>query len=298
VFREVADLGKELENLSELLNADNPASVGIIFDWDNYWALEYTSGPNKDLQYVDQIHQYYRYFYEQNIPVDMIPIDADFGKYDAVIAPVLYMVKDGMKEALESYVNSGGILVTSFMSGIVDQSDNVHLGGYPGPLRKLAGIWAEEIDALAPEQSNRLRFADGTEGSCRLVCDIIHLETAVSLADYGSNFYAKTPAITRNVFGKGMVFYVGTQPDADSLAKTLDQVIAAAKIKPIIDESTKLEITCRIKGNKKYYFIINLRDEDFPIPNIFAGATDILSGKKFAAGEVMHPFDTALVRQY
>jgi beta-galactosidase len=51
-------------------------------------------------------------------------------------------------------VKNGGTLVTSFMSGIVDQSDNVYLGGYPGPLRKMAGIWVEEIDALAPEQHN------------------------------------------------------------------------------------------------------------------------------------------------
>ena len=34
---------------------------------------------------------------------------------------------------------NGGTLITTFMSGIVDQSDNVHLGGYPGPLRESAG---------------------------------------------------------------------------------------------------------------------------------------------------------------
>ena len=31
----------------------------------------------------------------------MIPVDADFSKYKMVVAPVLYMVKPGMKEALE-----------------------------------------------------------------------------------------------------------------------------------------------------------------------------------------------------
>src|SRR5699024_8156017 len=109
--------------------------------------------------------------------------------------PVLYMIKEGMQKALESYVEKGGILVTGFMSGIVDQSDNVHLGGYPDPLRKLAGIWVEEIDALAPEQSNTIRFTDGRELNCHLLCDIIHLEGAVSLANYSSNFYASSPAI-------------------------------------------------------------------------------------------------------
>lgn len=72
--------------------------MGISFDWDNYWALEYTSGPTQDLKYVDQIHHYYEYFYNKNIPVDMIPVDGDFSKYKVIAAPVLYMVKEGMKE--------------------------------------------------------------------------------------------------------------------------------------------------------------------------------------------------------
>lgn len=91
----------------------------------------------------------------------MIPVDGDFSKYKVIAAPVLYMVKEGMKEKLEQFVKNGGTLITTFMSGIVDQSDNVHLGGYPGPLREMAGVWVEEIDALAPEQSNTVSFSDG-----------------------------------------------------------------------------------------------------------------------------------------
>ena len=50
--------------------------------------------------------EYYNYFYERNISVDMIPVDADFSQYKMVVAPVLYMVKPGMKEALEEYVKN------------------------------------------------------------------------------------------------------------------------------------------------------------------------------------------------
>lgn len=153
VFREVAQLGAELESFGDrTLGSRNEAEVGLIFDWDNYWALEYTSGPSEDLKYVDQIHQYYQYFYKKNIGVDMIPVDADFSKYKIVVAPVLYMVKDGMKEALENFVKNGGILITTFMSGIVGQSDNVYLGGYPGPLREMAGYG---LRRLMPLHRNR-----------------------------------------------------------------------------------------------------------------------------------------------
>ena len=113
VFREVTQLGEELQRVGRrILGADSPARVGIIFDWDNYWALEYSSGPSVDLKYVDQIHRHYRYFYERNIPVDLIPDTADFTKYDLVLAPVLYMVKPGVAQALERFVSGGGTLVT------------------------------------------------------------------------------------------------------------------------------------------------------------------------------------------
>ncbi len=297
VFREVAALGAELHALGdELLGTTNDSPVGIIFDWDNYWSLEYTSGPNKDLKYIDQLHQYYQYFYEKNISVDMIPVDADFSKYKVIVAPVLYMVKEGMPEKLEAYVTNGGTMVTGFMSGIVNESDNVHLGGYPGPLRQLAGIWAEEIDALAPEQNNTLRFCDGTEAKCHLLCDIIHLENAVSLADYTSNFYASSPAVTQNTFGQGNVYYIGTQLEKSALEKVLNQVSEQAGITPVLDAATKLEIVRRSSESNDYYFMINMTAEALPLPRNFAGKTDMLSGNTLTEQTVLSPYDVALVR--
>lgn len=295
VFKECAQLGEELKKLgAETLGAKNTAEVGIIFDWDNYWALEYTSGPNVDLKYVDQIHQYYQYFYEHHIPVDMIPVDGDFSRYKAICAPVLYMVKEGVAEALEAFVEAGGTLITGMMSGIVDQSDNVHLGGYPGPLRRLCGIWAEEIDALAPEQSNTLRFPDSTEAQCKLLCDIIRPEGAETLAAYGGDFYEGTPAVTKNSFGKGTVYYVGTQPDHDGIAKILDALTAGADVKPLILDETELEVDLRTIEGREYWFIINLTGTPKSAPESFRGETDILTGKP--VGE-LQGFDTVIVRR-
>ncbi len=63
--------------------------------------------------------------------------------------------------------------MTTYMSGIVGESDNVYLGGYPGPLKEMAGIWVEEIDALAPEQYNIVTFKDGSQSKCKIVCDLM-----------------------------------------------------------------------------------------------------------------------------
>lgn len=298
VFREVKQLGQELEKLGTMtLGSENKAEVGIVFDWDNYWALEYTSGPSEDITYVNTIHQYYKYFYEKNIAIDMVPVDADFSNYKVIVAPVLYMVKQGMKEALEKYVADGGVLVTTYMSGIVDESDNVHLGGYPGPLRKLAGVWVEEIDALAPEQKNKAVFADGTKTECGLVCDLMHLEGAECIAKYGADFYAGMPAVTKNTFGNGAVYYIGTRLDTEGLNKIMNSIVEKALVAPVIDEPTELEVVVRTSKDAEFYFIMNFKDGEYPVPACFTGETDVLSEKKIESGETMKKYEVRIVRR-
>lgn len=296
VFREVSRLGEELECLGGLiLGADSCGDVGIVFDWENYWALEYTSGPNKDLRYVEQIHQYYQYFYKHNIPVDMVSAYGDFSRYKVLMAPVLYMVKPEMKEQLEKYVKAGGVLVTGFMSGIVDASDNVHLGGYPGPLREMAGIWVEEIDALPPGTENQLTFADGTEGTCTMLCDLIHLEGAVSLADYSSDFYAGMPAVTKNPYGQGQVYYVGAALDEGTCNKVMDRVVAEAPVYRTVKEETLLEVTGRVKDGVHYYFVMNFTGQDLPLPEELEGKKELLSGVSVERQLMLKPYDVLLL---
>ena len=296
VFREVKQLGEELERLgTSTLGSVNQADVGIIFDWDNYWALDYTSGPTEDLKYVDQIHHYYKFFYDNNIGVNMIPVDADFSKYKIVVAPVLYMVKEGMKEALTKFVENGGILITTFMSGLVDQSDNVHLGGYPGPLRELAGVWVEEIDALAPEQTNTITFTDGTRMTCNLLCDLMHLEGAQLLASYDENFYAGMPAITKNTFGKGCTYYIGTNMGQEGIDKVLKMATQQAGVHPVVKEPTALEVVCRKTADSTHYYIFNFKETEIVIPDQFVGYTDLLTGKKVESGMRMKHYDALIL---
>lgn len=297
VFREVRELGNELQNLGdEFLGSTIDSKVGIIFDWENYWALEYTSGPNKDLKYVDQIHQYYQYFYTKNIPVDMISVDSDLSKYDMVVAPVLYMMKAGLAERITAFVENGGHFVTTFMSGIVNESDNVYLGGYPGPLREIAGIWVEEIDALAPEQKNGVEFADGNIYTCQLLCDIIHLEGAETVAAYKKDFYGNTPAITKNTYGKGTVWYVGTQVEQTGLTHLLNQVIEGTEAKPICSNGEGLEITKRDTDKASFYFVINQQVNKQQLPEELVGKVNLLTGEVVKEAVELKQFDVLILK--
>ncbi|WP_429966662.1 beta-galactosidase [Enterococcus sp. AZ058] len=298
VFRETAALGAELAQLSDIIGTQTQSQVAVIFDWDNYWALEYTSGPTVDLKYVEQIHRYYRYFHEQNIAVDLVPVDADLSKYKLVAAPVLYMIKEGMQERLTDFVKQGGSLLTTYMSGIVDQSDNVHLGGYPGPLRELAGIWVEEIDALAPEQSNSVSLVnEELTGTSNLVSDLIHLETAEALAHYTSNFYAGMPAVTKNMFGDGTVYYFGGQLEDQLQDQLFKTIVEENDITPVIEEATKLEVACRENAEAKFFVIINFHEEAQPLPAMFVGKTDLLTGEVLSSEMMLTQYTTYIVKE-
>ena len=295
VFREVAELGHELAQLgNQLIGAKTKARVGIIFDWDNYWALEYTSGPTVDLYYVDQIQRYYETLYHNQVAVDIIPVDADFEKYDIVFAPVLYMVKDGMTERLEQYVENGGTLLTTFMSGIVDQSDNVHLGGYPGPLRNLLGIWVEEIDALAPEKRNTIEFGSGnwnkTSYECSMLCDLLHLEGAEAVAEYTSDFYKGMPAVTKNAFGKGEAWYLATLPEKEMLQEIIDHLLKEKNITGFGVQPEGIEISSRIKEGKEFIFVMNHTEKEKAVNKNFEEYEELLSAEKGAATLQLEPF--------
>lgn len=263
VFREVAELGKELQILGDTtLDASVESKVAIVFDWDNWWAIEKSSGPTVALNYVDQIHKYYAAFFRRNIQVDIISVDTDMSKYDIVLAPVLYMVKPGFAAKLEKYVEAGGTFLTTFFSGIVNENDLVTTGGYPGELRKLLGIWVEEIDALLPEQKNRIVLKETYgdlqgEYGCGMLCDLLHSKGAEVIAEYGDDFYKGMPVVTRNTFGQGEAWYVASDPDERFLDGLLGQLAAAKNVESLLETPEGVEVSARTKDGKPYLFVMN-----------------------------------------
>lgn len=213
VFKEVTELGEKLEKTgSTILGSKTKAKVGIVFDWNNFWSYEYIDGITQDLDYVESILDYYKQFYKRNIPTDIISVDDDFSQYDLVVAPVLYMIKSGLAEKIDQYVKKGGNFVASYLSGIVNENDSVYLGGYPGPLKDVLGIWVEESDAVIPGQKITVSL-DNNNYQANLICDLLHLEGAHALGNYNSEFYKETPAVSENKWGKGTSWYIGTQLD-------------------------------------------------------------------------------------
>jgi len=286
VFREVAELGKELTGLGDsLLDARIEAQVAILFDWENWWALEMSSGPSQDLKYLPQIYKYYRAVWKLGIPVDFVSPTSDVSKYRVLIAPVAYLLHPGFAEKVEQFVQAGGTFLTTFFSGMVDENDRVVLGGYPAELRNVTGIWVEEFDALPPDMKNEMVFEKPLgqlTGSyqCGLLCDLVHAEKADVLAVYGKDFYAGRPALTRNGFGSGTAWYVASDPEPALVDGLLAHVCAEQGVKAILTPPQGVEITQRSKNGETFTFLLNHNDEPTEVQLGPITGRDLLSGQE------------------
>ena len=257
VFREITTLGKELDTLgSQTLGGRTPAKAAILFDWNNWWGIEYSAGPSILIDYREECFKYYQALHKNNIPVDVIGVSEDLSKYDLVIAPILYMVKPGVDEKLRQFVKNGGRFVTTYFSGYVGESDLV-MGAYPGNLSDILGIWVEESDALFEDEANVMMYK-GKKYPARILCDIIHLETAEALSTYEEDFYAGTPVITENLFGAGKAYYVGTSSDEAFYDAFLSEIAEEMGLGGIFNSQYEnVEFTERCNENGSFVFILN-----------------------------------------
>ena len=272
VFADVAELGQMLAGLDDVVGSSVPAEVALIFDWENRWALDDAAGPRNDgkKDYCGTCHQHSVPFWQLGIPYDVINMDGDFSRYKLIIAPMLYMLRPGVAERLTAFVRAGGVLVSTYLSGWVNESTLCFLGGFPGPLREVLGIWAEEIDALGPDDSNTMRFADentlGLHGDYRLhtFCERIHAESARVLATYTSDFYAGEPALTVNTLEQGEAFYLAARSDAAFLSDFYRTLAARLRLRPALPTVLPTGVTAqrRSDGQSDFIFVMNFTSEE------------------------------------
>jgi beta-galactosidase len=288
VFREVAALGAELEKLGDaFIGSRIKSEAAVLYDWDNKWAANLSAGPTIDMNYPEEVFHYYDAFARLNISVDMIGVDTPLDNYKILVAPILYMIKPGLAEKITAFVERGGIFVTTYFSGMADENDLVTLKGYPGELRSLCGLWVEETDALPPDQFNGLVCSQGPlAGTWKadMLFDIIHPEGAEVIACYESDFYAGTPAVCRNNFGKGQVWYIGSRPEAAFLNRLASLICSELGVKPVFPAPEGIEATCRIKDGNEFIFVLNHNKETTALTIPFA-CQDLLTDTQFTSGQ-------------
>lgn len=265
VYREVTKVGEELKALREMVGSTVKSEVAVIYDIENRWAMEDAQGPrNIGLHYKETVQKSYCAFRKLGLNVDVINMDHDFMGYKILAAPMAYMYRDGFAERVRNFVAQGGIFITTYHSGIVDENDRCYLGATPAGLTDLLGLRQTEIDGLYDGESNQLVpedrsiFATQISYESRNLCQLIDATSARVLMTYGTDFYQGQPAVTFQPYGMGYGYYIGADVEQSCYDDLYKRIVALSRVKvPISYIPEGVEVTTRSKNGYDYVILQN-----------------------------------------
>ena len=275
VFREVSRTGDAMKRLSQLAGSMVRSKAAIVYDWDSQWAMEDSQGPrNKGLHYLEAVQKFYRGFRRQGLNVDLVDMDCEIESYEILALPMVYMFKAGFAQKIRTFVKNGGVLVTTYWSGIADDTDRCFLNGTPHDLMDVLGIRSTEIDGLYDWEENQMVPEEGNElgltrsYTCRYLCDLVEMRGARTLMTYGSDFYKGYSALTANDYGKGSAWYVAADGEQAFYEDFIRALLKHCSISGAVecDIPCGLEITTREKEGVRYYLYQNFGTEPVKIP--------------------------------
>jgi len=286
VWRDVVRLGADLGALAPVQGSTVTAEVGVVWDWESWWALELDWRPSSEHTYRERVWACYDRLWRWHLTVDFVHPSADLSAYRLVVVPSLYLVSTEAAANLAAYVAGGGTLVVSYFSGIVDEHDAIHPGGHPGALRELLGLTVEEFLPLRAAQTVELE--QGCLGE--VWAEDLVLQGAEPILHYVDGPAAGKPAITRHRFGDGHAWYLSTRLRGEHLDHVLVRACADAGVPTArADLPSSVEVVRRVGADASYLFAINHGDTDAAVP---VAGTEILTGEvcdgslKVPAGEV------------
>ncbi len=199
-------------------------------------------------------------------------------------------------------MRGGGVFVATYLTGLVDEHDLCFLGGFPGPLRTLLGVWAEETDVLY--ESDEARIAPVRDGAAGLsgayraetFCDLLHSEGAETLALYVNQFYKNRPALTVNRVGKGRAYYIASRNEhrfhADFYRRLIDELGLRRALGVEMPDGVTAQI--RTDGKREFIFVLGFNREPVELNVGETAYRDMLKGREVKGRFTLPPY-TALV---
>lgn len=315
---EVTELGSRLGALGaqgQLPSAPaggTDARVALVFDWENWWAVEASDHPMNELDYVAVVQRWYRALHRRHVQVDIVPPEQVDGRYSLAIAPLLYLLRDEGAAALASFVEGGGHLLAGPFTDLVDEHDRFRDGGFLTQLGELCGIRLEDFGALVAPGADgpgereaafaaaaiggapaRVGERSGIAGVGSHLAEEIEATDATVEAVFTSGRRLGHPALTARRSGKGVARYIATVPDESGAGSIVDHVLADAGIAPLV---TGLPEHVEAARRGSLLTLVNHGSHVGDVTIEVAGV-DAVTGRSVEQ-VTLAPFDWVLLRQH
>jgi len=303
-YSEAAQTAGDLHRLSPVLEGTTvKASVAIIYDYDSLWAVRIQPGYAGN-NYQEAAQRLHRALFRAGVNVDIVQSTDDLSPYRVVLAPDLYVLPDAVARALSRYVEAGGILFVDSRTGVKDETNLCHTRTLPGLLSDVLGITIEEYESLGHDwgrgEEYRYQVVGGEEFAgdytAILTAEWVQARGAESLAGYQEWHLAPYAALTRNRFGKGWGYFLGTVIEEEGFYDLLiADILSRAGIAVPVAPPAGVEASIRANDDRELLFLIN-HTEELQTVQVPAGKVELLSGVETGETLTLDRYGVAVIR--
>jgi beta-galactosidase len=178
-----------------------------------------------------------------------------------LVAPGVQMVDDDLVRRFDQYASTGGHLVLTCRTALMDLTGQLFEGPAAAPIVPLIGASIDGYDVMPDDAWAHVEMG-GKQWRWGAWGDLVkpHAGTEV-IARYVDQFYNGTPAVTRAARGKGTVTYCGVFAEPAFTAALMEKLAADAKL-PV----TKLPERVQLLTRGSYSVCLNYQDAPFEVP--------------------------------
>lgn len=301
-YFEIQQTVREIQAVAaEIENACPRPEVALLRDFHCDWALD-DGHTHPDFRYQRHLYLYYRALFENHVNAEVIHPAEKLDGFKLVFAPSLLLMDEARAAHLKNYVAQGGTLVLTVQSGLRNFDNAFHRVTPPAFLTELCGLEIEEQNALKNQDTIGLApvskdFAKSRyEGS--LLFEIIKPTTAKPLLNYTDLWFAETPVVTVNHFGKGKVYYLATVPSAEFVREFVGKILSECGAETNLAESSSplVESVKSFSGDSEFLHLVNCTRE--PQMVILPERYQNLDGGATVAGKFeLKPFGAAILKR-
>lgn len=293
-YEEACVLGKELEKFSkDLVHLKKDNKVAILIDNETLTAFKWFP-IDKDLTYNDVIRWMYDSLYEMNIECDVVFTQSlDISKYKVIITPALYSISEELIYKLKSFVDNGGVLVSSFKSFVADENLSVYHHKQPYIIHECFGMSYNQFTEPGKTTilGNKIKYW----------AELLKLEGAETLGEYEHPYWGKYSSITRNIYGKGFAYYIGCYTEKKVLKDIYERAMIDANLLdeiPNVNWPIIIKSGCNMAG-KKIYYVFNYSEKSSELNCPYDNVKDILSGNNYKKGDIisLHDWDVIILKK-
>lgn len=283
-YYELKQAAEELGKLEEALKESYIQNqVAICFDYDAMWALK-IKPIHRDFDYVGFVREIYDSLKKQGIGADIIPFDADFAEYKLLILTSPFVMKDEIKSKLKEYVNQGGNIIGTFLTAVKTPYNTGVTQSLPGGLTDLFGIRVKEVEPVFESSQGKIDLNCSDQlfrGVNRYWVDVLESLGADIIGTFADTFRQGEGVVSRNTFGKGAAWYLGTGLEGALLDKLLQMIAIEAKVERCLISHQcdgDIEIIHRRYRDRDMFCIFNFKPEAVKI-ELDKAYTDLLTDK-------------------